>query len=54
MHSTDPKAYMDLVNAIRAGTNDRSQPADTDAIEPEEWFQHFKNLLGKTIKTSKK
>ena len=48
MHSTDPKAYMDLVNAIRGGTNDRSQPADTDAVEPEEWFQHFKTLLGKT------
>ena len=48
MHSTDPKAYMDLVKAIRTGTKDRKQPADTDAISPEDWFDHFKNLLGKS------
>ena len=54
MHSTDPKAYMDLVNAIRAVTNDMSQPADTDAIDPEEWFQHFQSLLGKTRNVSSK
>ena len=52
MHSTDPKAYMNLVNALRAGTNDRSQPADTDGIDPEEWFQHFQSLLGKTRNVS--
>ena len=52
MHSTDPKAYMDLVKALRNGSHDASKPSDTDSVDPEEWEDHFKNLLGKTKELS--
>ena len=48
MHSTDPKAYMDLVKALRDGKHDRKKPSDLQAIEPDTWFTHFSELLGKS------
>ena len=47
MHAADPKSYMHLVRAIREGTHDRSWTADTDAVEASDWFEHFKELLGR-------
>ena len=47
LHSTDPRGYMNLVKALRNGNHDKTRPPDTDAIDPEDWFDHFSNLLGK-------
>ena len=54
MHSTDPRAYMELVRALRDGSHDQEKPSDTDSTDPEEWFEHFKTLLGKTDEASEK
>ena len=53
MHGSDPKQYMDLVKSLRSGQFDRKKVSDTEAIEPDEWFDHFSSLLGKSVKTSK-
>ena len=48
MHKADPRGYMALVKALREGTSDiENKTSDTDSIEPDEWFDHFNNLLGK-------
>ena len=52
MHDKDPKAYMELVKALRDGSHDKPKVSDTDSVEPEEWLEHFKNLLGKTKEAS--
>ena len=49
MHSKDPRAYMELVKALRDGKHDRSKPSDLKEIEPDTWFEHFSGLLGKRI-----
>ena len=54
MHSTDPRAYMELVRALKDGSHDQIKPSDTDSIDAEEWFEHFKDLLGKTKEASEK
>ena len=52
MHGSDPKKYMDLVNSLRNGNFDRAKNSDSQAIEPDEWFDHFSSLLGKSVQPS--
>ena len=52
MHSKDPRAYMNLVKALRDNKHDRSKPSDLQEIQPETWFEHFSSLLGKKIDKS--
>ena len=49
MQGANPKEYMKLVNSLRSGKFDRKKPSDIEAIEPDEWFDHFSSLLGKSI-----
>ena len=37
---------MDLVRSLRQGRHDKTTPSDTAGVAPEEWFHHFKQLLG--------
>jgi hypothetical protein len=37
---------MDLVRSLRRGSFDKQTPSDTAAIEPDVWFEHFRQLLG--------
>ena len=53
MHGSDPKQYMDLVNSLRSGNFDKKKNSDIEAIEPDEWFDNFSSLLGKSINKSK-
>ena len=46
MHQSDPRRYMDLVRSLRQGRHDKVTPSDTAGVSPEEWFQHFRQLLG--------
>ena len=48
MHSTDPKAYIDLVKALRDGSHDKGKESDTESVEPDVWFEYFNSLLGKS------
>ena len=52
VYSNDPKAYMDIVKALREGRHDKVRPGDTDSVAPEEWHEHFSNLLGKEVTLS--
>ena len=52
MHGSDPKKYMDLVNSLRNGNFDRAKKSDSQAVEPDEWFDHFSSLLGKNVQPS--
>ena len=52
MHSKDPRAYMNLVKALRDNKHDRSKPSDLQEIQPDTWFEHFSSLLGKKIDKS--
>ena len=52
MQSKDPRAYMELVKALRDGKHDRSKPSDLQEIEPDTWFEHFSALLGKKTEKS--
>ena len=52
--SKDPRAYMELVKALRDGKHDRSKPSDLQEIEPDTWFEHFNNLLGAKVEKSNK
>ena len=52
MHGTDPKKYMELVNSLRNGNFDRTKSSDTQAVEPDDWFDHFSSLLGKNVQLS--
>ena len=52
MQSKDPRAYMELVKALRDNKHDRSKPSDLQEIHPDTWFEHFSNLLGKKIDKS--
>ena len=47
MHKSDPKKYMEVVNSLKSGTFDKKKASDTSSIQPNEWFSHFSNLLGK-------
>ena len=50
MDRSDPKGYMDLVRSLKQGRFDRQVNSDTASVSPDLWFQHFKELLGKTYK----
>ena len=52
MHGSDPKKYMELVKLLKSGSFDKKKPSDTEAVEPDEWFDHFSSLLGKQIPAS--
>ena len=52
MHSKDPRAYMELVKALRDGKHDRSKPSSLQEIEPDTWFEHFSGLLCKKVEKS--
>ena len=54
LSSTDPKAYMDLVKALREGSHDLRASSDTDSVSPNEWVEHFTDLLGKSKAKSEK
>lgn len=49
MHGSEPKKYMELVNSLRSGNFDKTKNSDTEAVEPDDWFDHFSSLLGKNV-----
>ena len=52
LHKSDPKKYMDLVKSLKNGSFDKIKNSDTDSVQPDEWFSHFSNLLGKSLDKS--
>ena len=46
---SNPREYMNIVRSLKQGSFDKKISSDTEAIEPQEWFNHFQRLLG-TIK----
>ena len=52
--SNDPKRYMELVKKIRDGTFDKISHSDSDSISPDDWRNHFRNLLGPKINKTEK
>ena len=46
---SDPKKYMYVVKKIRDGTFDKKMPCDSDSVSPDDWENHFSNLLGQNI-----
>ena len=52
MQSSDPKKYMELVKSLKSGNFDKKKSSDTEAVEPDEWFDHFSYLLGKQVPSS--
>ena len=44
---------MDLVKSLKSGSFDKNKKCDTDSVQPDEWFNHFSSLLGKTVNKSK-
>ena len=42
----NPRKYMDIVRSLKKGSFDKKISSDTEAIEPQEWFNHFQQLLG--------
>ena len=46
VHNANPREYMDMVRSLRQGSFDKKTPSDTAAIGPQEWFDHFQELLG--------
>ena len=52
LHTSNPKAYMDLVKSMRDDTFDKSMPDPTSHVSPEKWREHFKGLLGPHIQLS--
>ena len=45
-YARNPKKYMDLVRSLKSGSFDKKIPSDTGAIGPQEWIDHFQQLLG--------
>ena len=52
MNSKDPRAYMELVKALRDNQHDRAKPSDLQEIPPDTWFEHFSTFLGKKSEKS--
>ena len=52
MNSKDPRAYMQLVKALRDNKHDRAKPSDLQEIPPDTWFEHFSTFLGKKSEKS--
>jgi exonuclease III len=46
VRGANPRKYMDLVRSLRQGSFDKKTPSDTEGIGPQEWFNHFRDLLG--------
>ena len=46
---SNPREYMNIVRSLKQGSFDKKISSDTEAIEPQEWFNHFQRLLG-TVK----
>ena len=46
VHNANPREYMQLVKSLRQGSFDKKSPSDTAGVEPQEWFDHFRQLLG--------
>ena len=49
MQNSNPKGYMNLVKSLRDGSFDKQATSDSDFVLPENWHQHFSNLLGPNI-----
>ena len=47
--NSDPKKYMEIVRSLRNGSHDCAQKDDSSSVPPDEWRDHFSNLLGKPI-----
>ena len=42
----NPREYMNIVRSLKQGSFDKKISSDTEAIEPQDWFNHFQQLLG--------
>ena len=49
IHDSNPKGYMKLVNSLRNGSFDKKVSDDTSYITPDNWQQHFSELLGPPV-----
>ena len=49
INRTDPKGYMDLVQSLRQGRFDKKMPSDTAGVAADTWFDHFHDLLGRSM-----
>ena len=53
LHHNNPKGYMNIINSIQDGSFDKSVRNDTDHVSPDKWRDHFQNLLGPPVESSK-
>ena len=51
LESKDPRAYYELIKQLRYGDFDKHVSEDS-AINPQEWMDHFKSILGKPPESS--
>ena len=49
LHTSNPRGYMTLVKSLRDGTFDKKLQDDSSYVSPENWLQHFSNLLGPPV-----
>ena len=54
MQQNNPRAYMQLIKAMKDGNFDNQTPDDTSGVSPADWFSHFSSLLAKKIDPDKK
>ena len=52
MYEKNPRGYMNLVKSIRSNSFDKKPPDDTSFVAPQDWVNHFKQLLGPDIRKS--
>ena len=52
LHTSNPRGYMNLVKSLRDGSFDKPVPDNSSFVTPEDWQQHFTQLLGPTVALS--
>ena len=52
LHNQNPRGYMNLVKSMRDGSFDKKIPDSSSFVSPEDWRQHFTQLLGPDITPS--